>query len=86
MSASHDPIVAALEQHICSDILGGRLGRALDPDEDLLADDLVDSLGMMQIVVFVQQRFGIEVPPEDVTFESFSTIARIAGYIGGRGG
>ena len=75
----------ALKRYVMEEILVHRLDRELGDDEDLLASWLVDSLGMMRLVGFIDEEFGISVPPEDVTIESFSTIATIAGYLEGRG-
>ncbi len=50
-------------------------------DEDLLAEDMVDSLGMMRLVAFIEQRLGYKVPPGDLTVENFRTIAVIGAYL-----
>jgi len=48
----------------------------LSDDDDLLTSGLVDSLGMMSLVAFIEEQFGVAVPPEDVTLETFSTSLR----------
>jgi len=56
-------------------------GEPVEADENLLADGVVDSLGMMRLVVFVEDAFGISIPPEHFTIENFRTIDAIAGYL-----
>ena len=44
------------------------------PDYDLIANRLIDSLGLLQIVAFMESEFGIEVLDEELTPEHFSTV------------
>jgi len=61
-------------------------GDAVEADENLLADGVVDSLGMMRLVVFVEETFGISIPPEHFTIENFRTIDSITAYLLGSAG
>ena len=56
-----------LSDYIREELLDGRIYRDLKEDDDLLTTGLVDSLGMMSLVTFIEDEFGIRVPPEDVT-------------------
>ena len=73
-----------LRTYIREELLDGRIYADLTDDDDLLTSELVDSLGMMSLVTFIEDRFDIRVPPEDVTIESFSTISAIVSYLEGR--
>ena len=66
--------------------LDPRDGRTIAADEDLLGSGLVDSLGIMSLVFFVEQEAALEIPPEDVTIENFQTIDAIDGYLARRRG
>lgn len=59
-------------------------GRSIASDENLLLSGLVDSLGVMQLVRFLETRFGIQIPAEDVTIEHFMTVDAISAYVGNR--
>lgn len=48
----------------------------LAPDTDLRAAGL-DSLGTMELVVALEQAFGIEVPDEALTYETFTTTSSL---------
>lgn len=41
---------------------------------NLLEEDIIDSLGIMLLVDHLQERFGVEIPAEEVVIENFSTI------------
>jgi acyl carrier protein len=66
---------------IATELLRGRPGADLQPEDDILGSGIVDSLGVMRIVAFIEERFGITVPPEDVRIEHFLTVRQIAAYL-----
>lgn len=47
---------------------------AVRPDTDLLMTGLVDSLGAMEVVHWLEERCGIEIDPVDVTIDNFQTV------------
>ena len=53
----------------------------LDVHDDLLGSGLLDSLGMMRLIQFIETEFNITVPPEDMTIENFMTVSYICNYI-----
>lgn len=53
----------------------------LAPDVELLITGIVDSMGAVRLVGFVEDRWGVRVPPQDVTIENFGTIADITTYV-----
>lgn len=54
----------------------------LSYDDDLMGFALMDSLGFVELVDEVQNRFGIEVQDVDITEEHFGTVNAIAAYVG----
>lgn len=46
-------------------------------NDTLLLEGILDSLGLMQLVAFLEEEFGIEVADEDVTADHFRTVADI---------
>ena len=75
----------ALTDFIRQDILHGR-SVPLDDDQDLLTAGVIDSLGILRVVAFMEERFGVRVPDEDVVFENFQNIKAMADYVAQRGG
>ncbi|MDH4171372.1 MAG: acyl carrier protein [Acidimicrobiia bacterium] len=57
-------------------------GDDLGPDTDLLLTGLVDSLGVVRVVNWIEDEMGVEVDPVDVTLENFQTVNAMAAYIG----
>lgn len=76
-------IEARLGRYVSDELLDGR--HEVDSGQRLLAEGLVDSLGMMRLVAFIGDTFGVDVPAEDVVIDNFATIERMARYLRGRG-
>ncbi|MBV7333005.1 acyl carrier protein [Chloroflexi bacterium TSY] len=66
---------------ITDDLLLGMNDTPVTPDVNLLTTGLVDSLGVMRLVMFIEEEFGINVPPEDVTIEHFLTVSDMVRYL-----
>jgi len=50
-------------------------------DSSFLAEGLVDSTGVMEIVMYVQSAFGIVVDLHEVTPDHFDSINKLAAFI-----
>lgn len=53
----------------------------ITPETDLLLTGLVDSLGVVQIVAWMEDRLGIEIEPVDVVLENFQTVDRMLAFV-----
>jgi acyl carrier protein len=56
-------------------------GRRELTNETSLLDGVIDSLGLMQIISFLEEEYGIEVDPVDVTIPHFGTAAAIERFV-----
>lgn len=70
----------ALSTYISKEILEETSSK-IGIKEELLSSGLVDSMGMMRIVRFVEKTYKINVPFEDMTIENFMTIEAISNYV-----
>jgi len=50
-------------------------------DEDLLGNGIVDSMGMMRLIDFIEKESGTPIPQEDMTVDNFMTIEHIMDYL-----
>ena len=53
-------------------------------DESLIESGVVDSTGLLELVSFVETRYGLQIPDEDLLPENFETLANISAYITAR--
>ena len=55
--------------------------QSVTAEQDLLTSGLIDSLGVMRLVAYIESHWDITIPPGDVTLENFCTVNTIADYI-----
>ena len=76
MSVSND-----IEQFILDELTQGRGITEIDQDENLLSKGIVDSHGVMELVGFLEQRYGIAVDDADLTPENFDNVVSIEAFV-----
>lgn len=67
-------------EFVRQELLHGRKVTLTD-ETDLLNAGIIDSLGILRMVSFIEEQTGLQVPDEDVVFEHFQSIRAIAEYI-----
>jgi acyl carrier protein len=55
--------------------------RRLDLDEPLLTNGILDSLGVLDVVAFLESEFRITVGDEDLLPENFESLARLTAFV-----
>ena len=53
----------------------------LKDDDSFLEHGIVDSTGILELLMFVEETFGFEVDDEDVLPDNFDSVARLARYV-----
>ena len=64
-----------------SDVVAEAGGGAVARDTPLLEAGVLDSINLVRLIQFMEERFGVKVPDEDVVFENFQNIKVMAEYI-----
>lgn len=59
-------------------------GFEIEPDQDLLLSETLDSLSVVRLVSFLESECRIEIPAQDVTLENFATLRHIEAYLASR--
>ena len=76
----NDPRAAVLEDYIRTHLLVDQ-GRAIAVDTPLISDGLVDSMGLVLFVTFVEERFGVRIDDAEMRAGRLETIAEILALI-----
>ncbi|HVV01369.1 MAG TPA: acyl carrier protein [Verrucomicrobiae bacterium] len=50
-------------------------------DASLLREGIIDSLGVVELVEFLQSHFGVKVEQQEVRPENFDSVAKLAAYV-----
>ena len=72
---------AQMREYIEENFLYLHPGVELKDDDDFLTLAIVDSLGFVELVDEVQQRYGIAVDDVEITEENFGSIDAIARFV-----
>ena len=57
------------------------IDESIEATEDLLGSGILDSLGMMKLIAFLEEEFCCKVLPEEMVIENFMTVENIVEYI-----
>lgn len=56
----------------------------LDEDASLLTNGIIDSMGIMELIAFVESEFAITIEDEEITEEHLGTLGAIARFVAGK--
>jgi acyl carrier protein len=56
----------------------------LDRDESLIGAGVIDSTGVLEVIGFVEERYGVEIADEEVLPENLDSIASIGRFVAGK--
>ncbi len=80
--AADSQISSTLKRFILDELAPEVDSADLQDDDSLLDSGILDSFGIMSLLAFIEQEYGVEVPAEDIEPENFETIAAIAQTVG----
>jgi acyl carrier protein len=67
-----------LAKFVADEILRDASGREIDADLGLIENGILDSLGLQQLVTFLERKFDVELDDDHLVLENFETIRAIA--------
>lgn len=76
-----DQIASRIRSFVEENFLYMRPDLELANDESLMGKGVVDSMGVMEMIEFLEEEFGVVVDDDDITEENLGTIDRIAKYV-----
>ena len=74
-------IVEDVRSFICGTMLIDTPGQSIDPGESLVQRGVIDSTGVLELVGFLEERYGIRVADEDITTDNMDSLTAIAAYL-----
>ncbi|HNY39717.1 MAG TPA: acyl carrier protein [Bryobacteraceae bacterium] len=82
MALSEQPAIRQqIKQFVAEELLYTDGELPFNDDASFLDSGAVDSLGVMKLVTFVQEVFGIEIVPLEVTPDNFDSINQLTAYV-----
>jgi acyl carrier protein len=77
-------IEAKIRKFIAETILFSSNGYPYPVDASFLENGIVDSMNIMEIVMFVEEQFGVKVEDNEITPDHFDSVQRITRFVQGK--
>ena len=81
--AQLDPttVLSRTQAYVKDNFLYTRPDVQLDENEPLLEKGIIDSMGALELLEFLQSEFRISVSDEEITADNFGSLARITQFV-----
>ena len=70
-----------IRDFIVQNALFGSSERNFNDEDSFLEKEIIDSTGVLELVSFVEERFGIEVGDEELIPDNFDSINKLGEYV-----
>jgi acyl carrier protein len=71
-----------VRDYIIENFLFGDAEPLADDGMSLLDEGIIDSVGVMELVAFLEQEFGVKVADEELVPENLDSVANLVAFIG----
>jgi acyl carrier protein len=76
----NDDVLSSIRQFVAEKFPLARK-RGIQDNDSLVAGGIVDSLGILEIVTFLEESFAFTLDDDEVVADNFDTIAAIANFV-----
>jgi acyl carrier protein len=70
-----------LKDYISSNLLFSENGYPYPEEASFLEEGIVDSVGIMELVAFIEENMSVRVEDQEITPDNFDSITQLAAYI-----
>lgn len=70
-----------IRNHIAQNILFSSKGYPHPDDASFLEEGIIDSMNVMELIMFVEETFGVEATDEEIIPDNFDSVNKIAAFI-----
>jgi acyl carrier protein len=74
-------IAESIESFLLEELGADVRRQSLDHDADLIEGRVIDSLAILKLVTFLEERCGVKVADEDVVPENFQSINSLVAFV-----
>lgn len=82
----HEHIAGKIREFLAENFFVDADETALPADASLTQGGTIDSMGVLELIMFIEEEWGFKIPDEDTTPENLDTVGRIAAYVAARTG
>lgn len=55
--------------------------KSFDPHTNIIEEGIIDSMGILSLVSFLETKYGIEIDLEEINADNFATVKKIAQFV-----
>ena len=81
MALDLNSVLSDLREFIARNFLFSDKGYTYGDDASFLESGIIDSLGIIELVTFVEKTYGISVADNELLPENFDSVAKLGSYI-----
>ena len=70
-----------IQQFLAENFMFSDDGFPLSDQASLLEEGVVDSTGVLELLLFIEETYGIQVPDDEVVPENFDTVDNLVAFI-----
>jgi len=70
-----------IRQYVADNFLFSDDGYQLSDDVSFLEEGIVDSTGVLELVMFVEETYSVAVKDEEIVPENFDSVSQLAAYV-----
>ena len=78
---NNNGINETIRSFIAENILYNNKGFPYSDDTSFLENAIIDSMNLLEIVMFIEDKFAISVADEDITPDNFDSVTKLADFI-----
>jgi acyl carrier protein len=81
-----DPMTRAVLDYVANEYLDDEDDVELGPETPLISSGIVDSFSMVSLKMFLERRYGVQLPDDEATPEAFDTVSSVVALVRRHGG
>jgi len=72
---------SVIKDYISKEVVTGSNRPVIDDETKLIESGILDSLSVLQVVMYIEDKFGIQAGPEEIVAENFETVSAMSRYV-----
>lgn len=74
-------IQTQIREYVAKNLLFSDNGFRYSDDASFLEEGIVDSMGVLELVLFIEEMFGVTVEDAELTPDNFDSVNKLANYV-----
>lgn len=70
-----------IRDYIINTFLFGQGGESVGNDDSLLAQGIIDSTGVLELVAFLEETYGVRTGDNELNADNFDSISKLAAFV-----